>query len=674
MDARKLTIAEFLSFKDTKFIIPVYQRNYDWKKENCQQLFDDIKTIGQSSHHNNHFMGAIVYVASDDTILIDSREYVIIDGQQRITTATLFLKALHDVTTDFDRKVEILEDYLINKRLHDDKNKLKLKPIKKDNEVFTNLLNGNLDYVERNSNIYKNYKFFKDKIQEEHANLDILYRGFKKLVIVHIGLDRQKDNPQLIFESINSTGVSLTQADLIRNFLLMDKAPEEQTQLFEDYWLKIEEYLKSENISQFIRDFLIVKRNKLSNKDDVYSDFKSLVLINRWDTKTLLTEILSYAKIYKTFLFPDDEFYAEYIKNFHQLKFTVTYPFLLSMFYDYHQNKITQDDVISSLKLIESYFIRRMICDKATNIFNKVFSTLYHDIISSQSFEHIKFYEYLATILLNKKGRAIFPSDEDFKLSFIARDCYHIKNIKFLLYKIENYGDKEMINIENLTVEHFMPQTLTANWHIMLGNKSQSIHNKYLHTIGNLSLSAYNSELGNKSFEDKQSILRDNNKLYLNKFFIKVDKWGEEEILYRAKDLFVKAKEIWQYPQHNLKLMTNDDKEFYNLDDEINVTNLKIKSFELLGDRYNVKNWKELWIQVIDKLMDLDESQFRTILNNNASIKNIFSSSVENLRYGEAIREGLYIETSFGANNIINYIKLICGKLGLKEDDFTYII
>lgn len=329
MEARQISIEDFLSSNKTRFIIPVYQRNYDWKEKNCLQLFDDIKNIGLQGERKSHFMGSIVYVSNSDTDSIDLKEYVIIDGQQRLTTSTLFLKALYDVIDDEDLKDEILESFLINKRL-DEKNKLKLKPIKKDDDVFKKLLKNDFDTIDTSSNIYKNYIFFK-KQMTKFGDFKSLYLGFKKLFIVHIALNRRDDNPQLIFESINSTGVSLSQSDLIRNFLLMDKEADEQIELFENYWFKIEENLTSENISNFIRDYLTVKQNKIPNKDDTYEAFKIFVDSQNIQTKDLLTELLEYSKIYKTFLFPHNEIYAQNLKNLKQLKIGVVYPFLLSV-------------------------------------------------------------------------------------------------------------------------------------------------------------------------------------------------------------------------------------------------------------------------------------------------------------------------------------------------------
>jgi len=356
LKADDISIERFLSFGETRFIIPIYQRNYNWKEKNCLQLFNDIKEASKNENIKNHFMGSIVYVSNSETESIDVNEYVIIDGQQRLTTITLVLKAFYDVLDDEEMKANIKEKYLINKWL-DEQNKIKLKPIKKDDETFIKLFKNDLDTIDRNSNIYKNYNFFKEQLLNIENKKELL-KGFKKLFIVHIALNRRDDNPQLIFESINSTGVSLSQADLIRNFLLMDKEPNEQARLFENYWFKIEENLYFENISDFIRDYLIIKQNKIPNKAEVYEAFKKFVFEKNFETKELLEELYSYSKIYKTFLNPKDEIWAKNLQNLNTLKVGVVYPFLLVLVDLYNKNKIDKENLLKSLNIIESFKLR----------------------------------------------------------------------------------------------------------------------------------------------------------------------------------------------------------------------------------------------------------------------------------------------------------------------------
>ena len=677
MEARQISIEDFLSSNKTRFIIPVYQRNYDWKEKNCLQLFEDIKNIGLHGERKSHFMGSIVYVSNSDTDSIDLKEYVIIDGQQRLTTSTLFLKALHDVISDEDLKDEILESFLINKRL-DEKNKLKLKPIKKDDEVFKKLLKNDFDTIDKNSNIYKNYNFFKNKIQN-FGDFKSLYLGFKKLFIVHIALNRRDDNPQLIFESINSTGVSLSQSDLIRNFLLMDKEADEQIELFEKYWFKIEENLTSENISNFVRDYLTIKQNKIPNKDDTYEAFKIFVYSQNMQTKELLGELLEYSKIYKSFLFPHNEIYAQNLKSLKQLKIGVIYPFLLSVIDSFNKQLLSEKELFKTLEIIESYIVRRMVCNKATNALNKVFASLFSDILDITDFSFDKFTKYFATLLFSKKGSAIFPDDEEFRADFTSRDSYNLKNIKFILLRLENRDNNEKVDISTLSIEHFMPQTLTNSWKAKLGDKYQIIHDRYLHNIGNLSLSGDNTQLGNKSFEEKKKILNEQSRLKLNQYFINSINWDDGEINKRANILFEDAKILWEYPKElDLKIdFQNTDKEFYTLDDDIDVTGKKPLYFELLNEKYKVKYWRDIYINVVKILVDFDWEIAQSLLKDDdfsGKKQRIISSIESDCREAYEVKENYFIETNLSANAIMTYVKLICEKFSLSGDDFIYTI
>lgn len=676
MEARQISIEDFLSSNKTRFIIPVYQRNYDWREKNCLQLFNDIKNASINENIKSHFMGSIVYISNSETESIDLKEFVIIDGQQRLTTVTLFLKALYDVTEDEDLKEEILETYLINKRL-DEQNKIKLKPIKKDDETFVKLLKNNLDTIDKDSNIYKNYIFFKNRLLEIE-NIKELFKGFKKLFIVHIALNRRDDNPQLIFESINSTGVSLSQSDLIRNFLLMDKKSDEQTRLFEEYWFKIEENLGSKNISDFVRDYLTMKQNKIPNKSEVYEAFKIYVINNDLKVENLLDELYSYAKIYKTFLNPTNEIYAKRLQNFKFLKVSVIYPFLMKLIDLYNQQKIDDVNLLESLETIESYIVRRTICNQPTNALNKVFASLYSDIIEINGFSIDEFSKYLNAALVSKKGSAIFPNDDMFKNDFTSRDMYNIKNKQFFLGILENRDNKERVDFINLSVEHYMPQTLTSAWKVHLGDNFQNIHSLYVHNIGNLSLTAYNSELGNKSYEEKKQLFKEQSKLKLNRFFIDSKTWSEVEIKKRANLLYEEAKEVWSYKNISIDILAdNTDKEFYTLEDNIDITGKKPIAFELDGVKYSAKSWKEILVKTLKLLADTNFSIVKSFAYDSdfqGRVQRIISDKIDKIRQAEEIRENLYVETNLSANSILANIKLICEKFDLSDDSFIFYV
>jgi len=588
----------------------------------------------------------------------------------------LFLKAFYDVLDDEEMKANIKEKYLINKWL-DEQNKIKLKPIKKDDETFIKLFKNDLDTIDRNSNIYKNYNFFKEQLLNIENKKELL-RGFKKLFIVHIALNRRDDNPQLIFESINSTGVSLSQADLIRNFLLMDKEPNEQARLFENYWFKIEENLYFENISDFIRDYLIIKQNKIPNKAEVYEAFKKFVFEKNFETKELLEELYSYSKIYKTFLNPKDEIWAKNLQNLNTLKVSVVYPFLLVLVDLYNKNKIDKENLLKSLNIIESFIVRRMICNQATNILNKVFAGLYNELSTIENYEEKNIAKYINAVLVSKKGSAIFPNDEMFKASFTSRDMYNIKNKLFFLWSLENKDNKEKVDISNLSVEHYMPQTLTSAWRVYLGNNFQTIHKLFVHNIGNLSLTADNSQLSNKSFEDKKQILKEQSKLKLNRFFINSSSWREEEIKQRANLLFDEAKELWKYEDNSSDILLNsEEKEYYTLEDDIDITGKKPIAFELYGNKYSVKSWKEVFVKTLEILAQKDFDTIKKFTKDSdfqGRERRIISNLSSDIRQAQKIRDDIFVEINLSANSILANIKLVCEKFALENDEFLYFV
>jgi len=429
MKASEIKFEEFLNKKKTNFIIPVYQRNYDWRDIQCQEFIKDIESL-VNRERETHFLGTIVYIKNNDIDAIEKgiSEYIIIDGQQRITTSMLFLKALYDLSDDEDDKEEIYDDYLTIKR----SNKLKLKPIKDDNDVFVKLIkNEDIDENEK-SRIYQNYIFFIKYLQNSTISTEKYFKTFRRLWIVYIELDREKDDPQLIFESINSTGLSLSEADLIRNFILMDKDYTEQHYLFDEYWSKIEKLLKSENISLFIRDYLTMKERDIPKQNEVYKSFKKYLLKHKISSEELLKNLLYNAEIYSKFLFLgyENRKINQLVKELKDLKVTVAFPYLLSLFGDKLENTIDDKILEECLELIKNYIFRRLICEYSTNTLNKVFMTLQKELLLIENYRE-NYYQSLATVLIHKKGTAILPKDEEFRNYFITKDMYSFKNKNF---------------------------------------------------------------------------------------------------------------------------------------------------------------------------------------------------------------------------------------------------
>jgi len=680
MKASEIKFEEFLNKKKTNFIIPVYQRNYDWKDIQCMEFMKDIESLAKREKET-HFLGTIVYIKNNDMEAIESgvTEYVIIDGQQRITTSMLFLKALHDLSEDEDDKEEIYDDYLTIKR----SNRLKLKPIKDDNEIFIKLLNNEVIDENESSKIYKNYSFFIKYLQNSSISIEKYFKSLRRLWIVYIELDREKDDPQLIFESINSTGLSLSEADLIRNFILMDKEYKEQNYLFEEYWLKIEKLLGSEKISSFIRDYLTMKENNIPKQNEVYVSFKKYVSKIDTDAENLLKDLLYYATIYSKLLYLNYEniYIKNIIKELRDLKVTVAYPYLLHLFNDLNKNIIDNEILIKSIRMIRNYVFRRLVCEYNTNVLNKIFMSLYRELINIENYKE-NYYECLASILMDKRGKAMFPRNEEFKQYFISKNMYKFQNIKYLLYSLESFENKELVPYSDLTIEHIMPQMLTTKWEIELGNNSKEDHEKYLHTIGNLTLTGYNSNLSNKSFSDKKEIIKTSG-VKLNKYFENVYNWDKEEIEKRAKNLYENtAVKIWKFPNIDESLfIKKEQQDYYTLDDDFDNKGTKPKRIKIDNDELIIKNrsWIECFVKFCNYLYIYDKELFESFVYDDdfqGKTQRIITNNPDLCRRAKKLDDNIdiYIESNLSASAILKYMKLISEKYALEGDDVIFYI
>ncbi len=684
MEARQLHLLRFISGEDKRLIIPVFQRNYDWKKNNCEKLFDDILTMAYDKSKKSHFIGSIVYVSNSDVDMVDLREYVIIDGQQRITTIILLLKAICDYIDNnnlIDKENKSLRNkiydyYLINK-YQNEQNKLRLKPMKEDDVVYKQIMTGSYNDIQSSSNIIISYNYLYNKISSCKVKPKDIFEAAHKLMIVYISLKRGEDDPQLIFESINSTGVTLTQADLIRNFVLMDKEPEEQEQLYERYWFIIEKNLTNEKISDFVRDFLIMKNRKIPKKSEVYTEFKSFIKNSNESINDMLEMLKYYSKLYSKIAFSNTGLTEidNLLIKLNKLKITVSYPYLLKVYFYYDKGKIQLEDFKDVLNTIISYTFRRLICELPSNALSKIFSNLDDEVNKYSNFE--KYIEKLQAILTQKKSSSAFPTDTEFRNSLIQRNIYSFKHRNYLLEELENFDNKEKVNINELTIEHIMPQNLTSQWKATLGKNYRDIHDINLHRLGNLTLTAYNGNLSNKPFQEKKLIYR-NSRLRLNCKFDNIDNWNEHSISSRAVYLSEIALQIWDYP----KVDTTDlgiyieNKDNLSLDDDIDVTGLQPSYFEILGEKISIKSWREFFTKTVETLLSLDKKRLIALVedpNFKGSVSNIVSNEASKCRKPyEILPNELYLETNLSANSLLNYTKLICEKMGLEHSDFQY--
>lgn len=674
MEANKIRLLEFLGSGKRTFNIPVYQRNYDWKTEHCTRLFYDVEKIALSEFEIEHFLGTVVYVISQ--IQPNFLEFVLIDGQQRITSVMLLLKALYDTIKDKELRDDIYETYIINKRAPE-KLKIKLKPIESDMLAYENILSN--DVAISDNNIYNNYIVFKSLIENSKATPEELYNALSNIQLVYIQLEKDKksENPQMIFESLNSTGLSLTQADLIRNFLLMNHSYDEQTKLYKEYWLKIEKLLSNSKISDFVRDYLTMKTYKITKKDKVYEIFKVFANDpqNNFDEEGLLEDLLLFAQYYSNFLYCNSNNIKinDCLEQFKQLKSSTVYPVLLYIFDDcYAYKKFDESELIEIMNVLISYIYRRIICGYPTNALSKIFSNLIDEIEKSNESKYV---DKILSILSQKTSTGTFPKNKEFEIEFIQKDLYKSKIDKYTLCMLENYSKKEKVYISSdITIEHIMPQTLTPQWQIELGKKYEDIHSQYLHTIGNLTISGYNSELSNKDFADKKEIYINSN-ISICRNICDYKKWNDESIKSRAKKLFDIAINIWALPEKYNTIKDNsitiDYSNPYNIQSDINITGEKPKQLIILDTEYNVTTWKDMLRTLCRELFELDSTIFYNLTKHKdfaGRDKRILSDTNEKLRSHYKIADGLFIETNLSALEILNYCKIICNHYQVSDE------
>ncbi|RPF65900.1 DUF262 domain-containing protein [Helicobacter pylori] len=553
MDAKATTLLNFFEEnQNNQFVIPIYQRLYSWKKEQCEQLWDDIIKIGGNDKMNGHFIGSILYVRVDGT---HSSPLLIIDGQQRLTTITLLFIALRDHLNDEDELLEkfshqkIQNRYLINSDEKGDK-KFRLILSESDKDTLLSLIDKDRRKPSEPSlKIMENFKLFEEWIRKNTDKLETIFKGLEKLMIVWIALEKGKDDPQLIFESMNSKGIELTQTDLIRNYIVMETEVEKQEYFYNQYWRAMEEDFKQNEklFDQFVRHYLTIKTRDIPNIHKVYEAFKRYQQERGIETEVLLQDLQKYCGFFCQIVFKkeDDKDLNKALSFLVDLEMDVIYPLLLELYSDYSDGVLSKQDFIPIIALIESYIFRRAVCGLGTNSLNKVFPSFTKHIQKDEYFKSLKaHFGYLT-----EKQR--FPNNDEFKKLFITIDFYNFKRKKYFFERLENFERNERVYTHEYTIEHIMPQTLTEEWKRDLGENFKAIHEKYLHTIGNLTLTGYNQEYSNNSFQEKRDMEKGfkQSPLKLNQSLKDLESFGEEEIKKRANDLADWALKIWTYPK-----------------------------------------------------------------------------------------------------------------------------
>ena len=691
MEAHNNNIEEFLGANKTVFVVPVYQRNYDWKKENCQQLFDDIVTVIRSG--KEHFLGTICFK------VYTSRERSIIDGQQRLTSITLLLKAIYDFDPDEEIHKEINTSYLYNegRGIDSDFLRFKLHLNKRDDVVYRVLLENNRDTVEnclsatqKDSRVYQNYLYFYDMVSgyvAKGGNVGDILDALRNLTIIE--LEIQQENPQEIFESLNSTGLDLTNVDLLRNFFLMQFAHKEQTELYDKYWSKIEDIIGTDRMEQFFVDFLVFKKRSDSvtisgrrnhiNERSLYIAFKDYYMSLPYDgnyekTAHCFADLKDCAELYRNFIFTDDVNLGKLSKLRLKLYFLLTINdssksrSLLLYIYDLHNRGLIDEAMLNeAVDGISSLTFRARLC-KAQGINRQFAGSVMQRL--EQIKDYSQFVEAFWQAITSGKGSYAFPSDSEFINVLVHKDLYqalHSKGTKYLLYMLESHSKFSkglpLFDDEKITIEHIMPQTLNTKWKTYLTRESMENYESSLHRLGNLALTVYNSELSNKGFDDKK-VIYDESKFHYTRRITQYDKWQIGEINDRSQKLANEARNIWKLPsQYQKKKAVSES--LHTLGEDTSQFAYTKPSMLLIGsNEYIISNWSDILPILCKLLVNENKEAFIEIANpDNISA---FGLEDETHKYSDNnlfvnVINNVYIRQFMSAANILETVSKITG-------------
>lgn len=675
MNGKKEHILKLIKGVDS-LIIPVYQRNYDWTVEQCRQLFDDLRDVMKDGHE--HFFGSIVSVELDQ-----NSKRLIIDGQQRLATVSIMLVALDNLLKEKrlsvkDKKLasKIFLYYIFNDDSSED-NKTKLQLIKTDQTSFTQLLNDANQHVSA-SNITRNYNFFYDQIQRLNSSADDILNAIKQLSIIDITLDRDHDDAQKIFESLNSTGLDLNEGDKIRNFVLMNLTAEQQENYYNNYWHKIEELTKpanalSFNVSAFVRDYLTVKLNKIPVEKNVHADFKAYVAKTKIDIEELLKDMLKYARYYEALnsARTDSEGVNVILRRLSLLKLKGCIPYFLAVCNHYAEQNISEDEFVEVFRVIESFAFRRLICDVESRAYSKLFPALHKEVLKQAT----TYVDALKYVLMLKRNDNRFPNDAEFLEYLEEKDVINMNtNNKIYLFSRLEDGDEEPSDVlEKLVDKHYVidriiPKNLSLEWKRELGANALIINSCWSNRLANLTVVDSDSKLSNRSFYDKkfmpggfkQSHLR------LNEYIAQCSRWTENELLVRQSALNTVALKLWKYPQSDFQPSVKEY-DVHSLDEDFSFTGREIVSYSFLGDRYPAKNWADMLVQMLRTIHTLDSSHLYQFAKN---YPGMFHSNA--LDSGERIGKNLYVKTLSDTNFKIRMLQKLFDACGLNEEDLEF--
>lgn len=687
MKGSEAKLVSYMQGSDKRFIIPVYQRNYDWRIENCKQLYDDLIAIVRKGR-SSHFFGSIVSVHSDG----EFNEYLIIDGQQRLTTISLLMLAMYyvmkaGILTPLQSNLadKIYKTYLIDEWQEED-TRIKLKPVKNDSTAFGLLFKDSDEYIQ-GSNLTVNYNYFYSRIQKEEISIDELYSAITKLEIINITLNKD-DNPQLIFESLNSTGLALSEGDKIRNFILMGLPTKEQNEYYDKYWNKIE-LCTNYDVSMFMRDYLSVKQQAIPAMNRVYVTFKAYVEENKFETESLLIDLLDYAKWYEILLKgkTTDKKLNACIYRLNRLETTITRPFFLEVLRMMTKGSpaLSLQDAREIFLLTENYLFRRSICDLPTNALNKIFLMLHREIIRFDGTE-TDYLEKFKYALLSKQERGRFPNNEEFAEAMGNRQIYlmNIKNKAYIFERLENYGideDKDIyrhLDEGTYSIEHIMPQHLTPQWVNELGDDYEDIHETWLHRLANLTLTAYNSKYSNNTFADKRDMDKGfrQSGLRLNTWIANQEKWTLDELEKRCGMLVSRSLNIWPMPSTSYQ-PAEKQLDSYTLEDDVDLSGREIVRFGYKNTEQPVDSWITMMAQVLKILHAEDKSVLARLAhtdNQDDELNDYISDNPSDLRGALELDQNIYLERNTSTSTKLSVLKKFFKAYGQNPGELIFYL
>lgn len=687
---------EFIEGHKIQFVIPVYQRNYDWLMDNCDQLFSDLVKLSHSNRRS-HFFGSIVTSAADS-----SYNRLVIDGQQRLTTISLLLlagiKAVKDGAVEISEESKLDEAYevFLKAKFCNSERKIKLVPIENDRIAYDKIFNEE-DSFDEDSKITRNYRHFYDLLtrKPQALSFDQLLDAIERLQIISIELDSD-DDAQLIFESLNSTGLALTEADKIRNYLLMSLTPEEQQVCFKNYWQKIEQSTENQP-TKFLRDYLTIQQQlqRPVRQSNIYYEWKKYM--DGHDRKDELAKMLDYAHYYQqvTEAKLSTAKLSEKMRHICNIETDVTNVFFIQFLKYASANNLSENEVFKVVDLVENYLARRIVCNMPGNALTQVFCALHKDVLksieeySSANVELDNSYSDILTYhIMRRDGNYQLPRDMQFVESIKTRDAYHmLKPFQiFLFERLENSVHGEYNDVatdmkkKDATIEHIMPQTLNGDWKAMLGDNFEEIQNRYLHTFANLTLTGINSELSNKPFEIKRDGKTIGNEVYpgyknskyrLTKSVTSCDKWTEIELQNRCNEIVATFLRLYPLPQTTFKPLPKPVDEVSLEDETFTPTNRQLKGFRLYDNEYSETTWKDMLLRVVKMITEKYPDIVDSLYDKGSYF---WTSKTANLDYCTQIGVDKYLWTTMGNKSKLACLRYLFEKCDIAESELVMLL